>query len=303
MRVLVTGASGFLGRHALAALLEAGHEVVATYHRSPGAPRERLRWVGCNLLERQAVHELVAGVRADRLLHLGWRAVYGDVSNSPDNTDWLVAGIDLARAFLDAGGRRIVGGGTCFEYDWGASVCSEDSTPLRPATHYGACKVALQAALAGMTRIAGASLGWARVFFAYGPGEHDSRLVAWLAMKMLRGEPAEMTHGRQVRDYVYAGDVAQALRLMVESDDDGEFNVGTGEAMTLREIGAEIAAQIGRADLLRLGARSPQPYEPPTIVADTRRIRATLGWQPRTSLAQGIAASIEAIRERERAGR
>lgn len=296
MKVLLTGGSGFLGRHAVDALSRSDAEIVATYRRQPGPQRPGIEWRVCDLLNGDSVAALVRETRPTHLLHMAWRPVYGDVADARDNVHWLKASLDLATEFIDAGGQRIVGAGTCLEYGASFNPCDEALTRLAPANTYASCKHALRAALDGLTRAAGVELAWARIFFAYGPGEHETRFVASVARSLLRGEPAEMTSGQQVRDYTYASDLGEALSLLVQSDHVGEFNIGSGTNAALRDIALELARQIGRPELLRLGAKPNRPHEAPMIVADLDKTAAALGWRPRTSLPAGLAETIETLR-------
>lgn len=297
MTLLLTGGSGFLGRHTVAALAKSGAtDIVATYLNQPGQGYPGVHWERCDLLDVSATAAMVRDVGASHLLHMAWRPVWGNVPNARDNVDWLKASLDLCAAFIDAGGERLVGAGSCSEYDWSRGPCTEAETPLSPATVYGASKNALRAALEGLTRASGVSFAWARIFFTYGPGEHESRFVASMARALLRGEPAEMTSGQQERDYAYAGDIGEALALLATSDHVGAFNVASGSPAPLREIAFELARQIGRPDLLRMGARAPRAYEPETIVAGLDKTVATLGWRATTTLRAGLAETIETIR-------
>jgi len=304
MKVLVTGATGFIGRHALRALTRGAGEIVAVAHAAkPGATAANLRWTHADLKDATASATLMRRERPTHLLHLAWRPVSGDVAHARDNLDWLKASVDLATAFVDAGGERIVGSGSCFEYDWSDGVCIEDVTPLSPATLYGAGKCALRAALSGLARQAGVSFAWPRVFFAYGPSEHSSRFVASIGGAMLRGEPAEMTAGTQVRDYLYAGDIGESLVRLLRSNVEGEFNIGSGVAASLADIARELARQIGTPELLHLGAREPKSFEPPVILANMDKTAAALNWRPRTTLSDGLAETIAALRADSRTKR
>lgn len=298
MKVLLTGGTGFLGRHVAEALTHARVDVIAT-HAAPLRPEApaSVHWVQANVLDREGLRTLLLRERPTHLVHMAWRAVYGNVANAPENLDWLVASLHLARDFAEAGGQRIVGSGSCFEYDWTTGYCCEDATPLNPSTYYGACKNSLQAALSGLAATYGLSFAWPRIFFTYGPGENASRFVAALAGAMLRGAPAEMSQGVQERDFVYAGDVGRAILDMVVSTQSGAFNVATGSAVRLLDIAEEIARQTGRRDLLRVGARPPAPYEPPLIVGATRKTAEAIGWEARTSLPEGIERTLAALRD------
>jgi nucleoside-diphosphate-sugar epimerase len=296
MRVLLTGATGFLGRYTLAAFSSAGVEVVAVYHKKPDVTLERVRWVQADLSKGDDIARVVNNARATHLVDLAWRAVYGEIASSYENLDWLQNSLLLARKFIDAGGQRIVGCGSCFEYAWDFGICREDFTPLAPATLYGATKHALHIAVNGLAKQSGVTLGWGRAFFLYGPHEHPTRLVAAVISALLDGRLAETSHGRQIRDYLYVRDAADGIVALTHSDADGAFNIATGNAVSLKEIISEIAGQIGRPDLIRLGARAAQPFEPPIIVGHTAKSRDILGFEAKTDLKSGIAATITAMR-------
>lgn len=296
MRALLTGATGFVGRHTLDALLSKGVEVVAAT-RDPDMPkRDGVRWVAADLTDPKSAQALVREAKATHLVHLGWRAVHGDVSNSLENIDWLRHSLALARDFIDAGGVRITGCGSCFEYDWSGGICREDSTPLLPTTVYGSAKHALHIALEGLARQANVTLGWGRVFFVYGHDEHPNRLVAAVVSALLDGRLAETSHGRQIRDYLHVDDVAAGLAALTASDANGAFNIAGGGTTTLKDIIQEAAHQIGRPDLVRLGARAAQAFEPPIIVGDPAKAKAVLGFEAKIDLASGMAQTIAGMR-------
>lgn len=292
MTVLVTGGTGFVGQHVVAALIAAGHDVVATSSRPDPTPIPGVRWIHADLLDAEAAGAVCRSAGATHLVHLAWRPVHSGVIEAADNIEWLEVGFRLARAFLESGGERIVGVGTCYEYDWGQGFCREHVTPLEPTTYYGSCKQSLHAAIAGMARHHGASLAWPRIFFTYGPGEHETRFVRSIVRALLMGQPAEMTHGRQIRDFVFVEDIADAIARLVGSSVSGPFNVSSGQPVTLRDIAASIAAQTGRADLLRIGARSAPAHEPVMIAGDPTLMSDAVGWSATTSLDDGIARTI-----------
>lgn len=303
-RVLLTGAGGFVGRRCLAPLALAGYEVHAvgrragTHEGSAEVDAPRLHWHAADLLDARSVAALVAEVEPTHLLHLAWYTEHGKFWAAVENLSWVGASLKLFEAFAAAGGRRVVAAGTCVEYaPEGDAPCSEASTPLAPATLYGACKHATQVVLEAFARQAGLSAAWGRLFFPYGPGEPPGRLVPSVARALFAGEPALCTHGRQVRDFIHVEDAASAFVALLDSRVEGAVNVASGQPVALREVVEKVAERAGRPDLVCLGARPAPEGEPPSLYADARRLREEVGWSPRYDLDRGIAETVEWLRE------
>lgn len=291
-RVLVTGASGFLGTHCLAALAARGWTDVHAVSRTP-QHAARATWHSCDLFDPRAVEELLRAVRPTHALHLAWCTTPGRYWGSPENLRWLTASVTLLEEFARAGGRRFVAAGSCAEYAWRSGSCSESTTPLAPATPYGAAKHAFQVVLSSFAPTLGISAAWGRIFVPYGPHEHPERLVAYVIRSLLAGTAALCTSGEQRRDFVYGGDVADAFAALLDSELSGPVNIGSGEPVEVRSVITAVGEHIGRPDLVRLGARPLPAGEPDLLAADVSRLRQDLGWRPRTSLRDGIAAAVE----------
>jgi nucleoside-diphosphate-sugar epimerase len=293
-RVLLTGATGFLGRSVAEQLVTAGHEVHALTTGAP-PPRDEVRWHQADLLEGAGV---VGEVAPEVLVHLAWYVEHGKFWSAPENVRWVEASLALLRAFAAAGGRRAVLAGTCAEYDWTAlgERCEELSTPLRPATLYGAAKHGLHTVAAAYAEQAGIELAWGRIFFPYGPGEPGGRLVPGVGRALLAGEPVPTTRGEQVRDFVYVDDAAAAFAALASGGVTGPVNIGSGEPVAVREVVERLAALAGAPELPQFGALPERLGDPPRLVADVRRLRDELGLVPRVGLDEGLTRCLDALR-------
>ena len=291
-RLLFTGAAGFIGRRAIPHLLDLGYEVHAVDVRPIDLP-------GCvthtaNLLDAEVIRDVVGRIRPTHLLHLAWYVEHGQFWTSLDNCRWVEASIALLREFGANGGQRVVTSGTCAEYEAGHALCIEAETPCRPATLYGASKHALSVLQAALCRQMGVSSAWARVFFLYGPGEPDRKLISSVISSLLRGELAETTHGEQVRDFLHVEDVARALVAILDSGLEGAVNVGSGHPVTQRHVVETIGRLMERPELLRIGAIPAAGNEPERLVPDIGRLRST-GFTPRHTLESGLRDMIGAV--------
>lgn len=291
-RVLLTGATGFIGRHSLAPLRAHQYEVHAVSSRPQSADGLAVYWHQADLLNSSESAALLASVRPTHLLHLAWYAEPGKYWMSEKNLDWVRASLALLTEFIRQGGQRAVMAGTCAEYDWRFGYCTEDITPLAPATLYGSSKHALQILLTALAHHTGLSAAWGRIFFLYGPHEHPSRLVASVARSLLNGEPALTTPGEQLRDYLHVQDVAEAFVMLLESAVTGPVNIASGQPVAVRDINLTLAQLCQRTDLLQLGALPARPDDPPLLAANVRRLHDEVGWQPAYTLEQGLEHTV-----------
>ncbi len=289
MKVLVTGASGFIGRRAVARLAQGRcfEVIAASRSRSADMPDNAI-FEEIDLLSPGACAELVKRVRPTHLLHFAWNAQPGKFWTAADNLDWASSTLVLLRAFWDFGGHRAVLAGSCAEYDWNSSaVLSEDSATV-PATFYGAIKDSTRRAACAAAFHLGGSLAWGRIFWLYGPGEARGRLVSDVAAALMEGRPAEVGEGWQERDFLHVDDVAGAFVAALKSDWQGPFNIGAGKTVSVREIVERLGEISGRPDLVRIGARPTPATDPKRLCADTRILNEKIGYSPQIHLADGF---------------
>ena len=292
-RVLVTGATGFLGSHCLAPLVERGYEVLALYRTRPPIEQAGVHWVRGDVMDRAAMRRLLEEQQPKGLLHLAWVVEPGKLITDASNVDWVAASLDLIRIFRENGGERCTVSGSCYEYDWRYGYCVEDVTPCEPDTLYGAAKDALRRTFLAYCGVAGLSGSWGRAFFMYGPRENPGRLVSSVITSLLKGEPAKSSHGMQVRDYLHIQDVADGLVALYASQATGAYNIAAGTATTIRGIVESLGRVTGRSDLLQIGALPARANDAPLVLGDGRRTLAATGWRPRLGLEAGLRDTVE----------
>jgi len=278
-RVLVTGARGFIGGHCLPLLDAQGYEVHAISTKEPHqGDMPNVAWHRCDLLDGNQIENVVAHVKPTHLLHLAWYTVPRDYWTSIENLRWVHASLHLIQAFTRQSGRRIVAAGSCAEYDWTDGRCSEATTPLRPATLYGACKLGVQTVLDAYCRQLGMSCAWGRVFFLYGPRENAERFVPSIIRSLLKGAPARCSHGNQIRDFLYVRDVASAFVALLGCEASGAINIGSSQPIALKDIARMIAEKLGAPELLELGALPAMTDDLPLLIADATRLKSETTW-------------------------
>ena len=297
-RVLITGASGFIGSHCISPLLDLGYEVHAVSQKTKCDEIAGVQYHNANLLDDSELTMLFDKVKPGYLLHTAWIVEPGEALTSDKNSLWVEKTLAMVRHFKRNGGRRMVATGTCYEYDVNYGTCSEDSTPLAPVTYYGISKNALRSILQIDAEKSGYSFAWARLFYLYGPRENPKRLVPSVITSLLGSGTANCSHGMQLRDYIYVQDAADGLVTLLDSDLSGAYNISAGKAVTLQDIVRNIAGQLQGEDRVNFGAQAARSEEVPLIVGDNEKFKSKTGWTPKTDLDSGVSQTIDWWRNR-----
>jgi nucleoside-diphosphate-sugar epimerase len=289
-RVLVTGASGLIGKPAVQALVGQGLDVHAVARTVAARPSD-VTWHACDLLSPGAVETLTHDVQATHLLHLAWVTEHGQFWNAPQNADWQAASKRLIEAFQANGGKRVLMAGSCAEYDWtdlADGVCREGVTPLKPHTLYGQSKLETLEWLAGFAAKSALSYAWGRVFLLFGEGESDKRLVPSVASALAQGRVAKCSSGSQIRDFMDARDVGAGFAALLMSDVQGAVNVASGEDRTIGEVVTLLGEISGHPELVHLGALPDRADDPHKLVASVDRLHLQVGFKSRHGLRKSL---------------
>ena len=295
VRVLVTGASGFIGRYLLPRLIGAGHDVYAIVRPGKVLPDQPgLHLIPAAILTSDLDDAIFRDVGFDCLIHLAWCTEPGKYWTSRENLEWLGATIDLVDRFAAAGGKRVVVAGSCAEYQWSSpGIFEEEFSSLAPGTLYGAAKLATWQLLQPICRVADIQLIWGRIFFPYGPGESPVRLMPSILSAMLSNLPVKCSHGRQQRDFIHADDVASALAHLASSDvASGAYNLSSGSSSRIRDVVRVCQEVTGSSSEIVYGAVPVARDEPKQILGVNSKLLGT-GWEPEWTMRRGVSDSVE----------
>lgn len=294
MKVLLTGASGFLGSYALDSLRCHGIETVMLGRRR--APDSAFAdFIEADLLATSDFAALIQGSGVTHLLHLAWYAEHGKYWTSPINFRWVEATTRLVEAFCAAGGQQVVVAGTCAEYDWSHGYCREDSTPLNPATLYGSAKDAARRLAMAVCARHQVPCAWGRVFLPFGTGEASQRLIPSL-IEVFRGRrPPFGVNAVAYRDFLHASDVAEGFIALLQRGENGAYNISSGQPVRLADVVQELAQLLDADPQAVLDLTTERPGEPPLLVGENLKLKA-LGWQQALSLAQGLEQTVREAR-------
>ncbi|MPZ15758.1 MAG: NAD-dependent epimerase/dehydratase family protein [Chloroflexi bacterium] len=306
MRILVTGAAGFIGSHVAERFLALGHEVVAVDNLTTGR-RENVP-AGARFFETDLcspeLARLVADVRPDVIDH---HAAQADVRQSVDDPAYsarvnVMGVIALLEAAARCDVRKVVfvssGGAIYGEPE--VIPCDEDH-PTRPISPYAASKAAGELYVETFSRMYGFDYTILRYANVYGPRQHpyteEGQVVAIFSRLMLEGrQPTIFGDGEQGRDFVYVSDVADANARALDRGSRAILNLGTGDGTTVNELYRRLSRLTGFGGEAKFGP--PRPGEVFRIALDASRARSDLGWEPATPLDDGLQATVDWFRRR-----
>jgi nucleoside-diphosphate-sugar epimerase len=275
-RILITGATGFVGRQILRCLLAEGAAVRVIIRA--GKEDIFLNMAGdieivttCDMFSETTEWWRDKCSQINSVVHAAWYVNPEDYLKSLKNLDCLTGSINLALGAAQAGIKKFIGIGTCFEYDLSFGFLSVD-TPLRPTTLYGDAKAALYFSLSHWLGSQGIDFAWCRLFYLYGEREDPRRLVSYLRSKLEAGEYAELTSGKQIRDFLDVADAGQMISKVILGKQVGPINVCSGIPVTVRGLSEKIADEYGRRNLLQFGARVDNLTDPICVLGKSNII-------------------------------
>ena len=296
--VVITGATGAIGRALIRICIEKGYEVLAVVHRDSPRAKELDSIPHCRVMRLDldeyggAMEELQKqGISLDGyelFFHLAWMAPFGKDRDDPAlqlrNIQAALAAVRFAK---DLGCAAFIGTGSQAEYGRTEGILSPD-TPARPETGYGITKLC-----AGqLTRLSCEQLGlrhiWCRILSVYGPYDRDQTLISTAVIRMSANEETEFTPCDQMWDYIYSDDAARAILLAAQKGESGKvYMIGSGEVHPLKEYIEKIAEITGYRKEIGFGKRPYNDKQVMYLQADIRELEK-LGFRTQVSFEEGI---------------
>lgn len=283
MKVLVTGANGFIGRAFCAEAIRRGHEVLGLV-RSADRP---LPWQAAVGSLENAPWSTIASFQPQALVHLSWIATPGVYLTSPENAALVTQSQAFLKRLAQEGVKRVVAAGTCIEYAASGDPLHESTSALHATYPYSQAKAKLREWLEAEGGSLGFVAAWARIFYPYGPGEHQGRLPTLLMRRLANGESVELRTPDSIKDYIYIDDLAASLCSIMESSVTGSVNVGSGHGVRISDLALTMAEIVG-ADASVVRHAEGVTVDPwPVQIADISRLES-IASRPATSLHEGL---------------
>lgn len=298
-KVLLTGATGLIGKYAIKPLLDEGFEVFAVSCRvcNEQISNDGKNWIKANLLDFEDIKKVFEKVKPEYLLHFAWDTTPGSYLESNSNFDWHQASLEMLKQFKINGGKRAVFAGTCFEYEFeyeGQGTPLEEYGKLNPTSTYAKCKNLLREIATLYSNKNDISFGWGRIFYVFGEGEHGNRLVPVVINTLTQDKEMTFSTGELVKDYMFAGDIAEAFVKFLDTNVEGCINIASGIPLKIKDIVTLIAKKLGKEHLIKF--EDKQVNEPKIILGDNTRLTKEVKYTPKHSLDEALDIVINTIR-------
>lgn len=288
MRILVTGANGFIGKAVCARLIRAGHFVYALGSAEKPAAMCDM-YLQCDLGNSERLNGILTGKQVDCCIHLAWTGL-------PDYTyenSWISAqnSLKLLEVGHKTGIKHFIYAGSCFEYLNPEGTIPE-TWPIRNTDAYTAAKAGVLGLARQYCREQNIRFHWLRFFYVIGPGQKESSLIPYVVRSLKQGQTPVLRTAYNENDFIDVRDVAEAVLSVAEKNPEAELlNIGSGRTASIRSLTMEIMRAFGLTEEPRFEEHAPKV----SFCADITRIRQLTGWEPQIELSQSIRDYINSF--------
>lgn len=300
MRIVITGASSFIGKKLVEKAVMHGHSCTAVVRPGKKQLVQNLPGFRESFLIEMEMEEYgnlynETG-NTDCLIHLAWRGTRGkDRMNSKMQEENFRQAMRAAESLARGTLKAAVTAGSQAEYGSFSGILTE-SSPSVPVTEYGKYKLKLYHALSDFGRIRNIKVIEPRFFSLYGPGDSEKTMVISMMKKMLRNEVCNLTESVQLWDFLYLDDAADALLALIEKDARGGiYNFASGDCRPLKEFVEEMKNILNSRSVLNYGAVRYPDTGMVSFHPDNTKLKETAGWLPKVSFSDGIRMVKESV--------
>lgn len=293
MKVVITGATGFIGTALCTEMLDAGHQVTTVIR--PGTPKRSKLPTGISVIELNLDQLYDLHGSFDVFYHLAWNGSSGEVRSAFDSQyKNIVYTTEAVQAAKRCQCKKFIGAGSQAEYGMVRGMCTEETVP-KPFMMYGAAKLAAYHMGKIVAAQDGISFVWPRIYSVYGVGENSGTLISYLIETLLAGKEPKLSNCENIWDFMYITDCVKALRLLGEqSDTEGIYNVSSGNPRVLKAFVEEIRDTINPDIGLLFGEKITDPNQTFWLQPDISRLK-DIGFLPIVDFRQGIMRVLSSL--------
>ena len=263
-KVIVTGINGLIGQYIVEPLKDLGFEIYGIGTKY--IKNAEFNYIKIDINNANKLRKIFNEIKAQYLIHLAWNM---DDLNSNSHFKLLTSSINMLDYFKENGGKKAVYIGTCFEYKYKTSPLKENDK-LNPTTIYAKCKNYLREISELYCDKNNIDFCWARIFYTYGANENPKRLFPQIINGLRNNQKVSINHSQLKRDYIFAGDAAKAIALILNSEFSGIINICGGKAVSLKDFALTIAKNMNKEKFLELNELDTN--EPKIIVGDNSKL-------------------------------